>query len=145
MPLMDTLLDRASKVDSASNREVHVHWEPPKSAFDAVKRGIRNRCPNCGIARFFPRFLKPVDTCPVCQKDWTPHRADDFPAYVSILLSGHLVAPIIIALASSDAIPLWATAAILVSLVLLLCIGLLQPAKGAIMALLWRWGVNGAR
>lgn len=141
---MDTLLDRTSSVKAGSGEEEHAHWKPPASIFEAVKRGIRNRCPSCGVARFFPRFLKPIEICPVCQKDWTAHRADDFPAYLSILLTGHLVAPIIIALASSDRLPLWAIAAILVVLVLVLCISLLQPAKGAIMALLWRWGVNGS-
>ncbi len=33
-------------------------------------------------------------TCTVCRQDFTPHRADDGPAYLTILLVGHLMAPL---------------------------------------------------
>lgn len=106
-------------------------------------RGVRNRCPSCGEARLFPRFLKPVETCPVCAQDWSRQQADDFPAYLSILLTGHLTAPVIIVLVSKSGLPTWVIGAILVTMVLALSIALIQPSKGAVMALLWKLGVNG--
>lgn len=115
----------------------------PVTTWQAVLRGIRNRCPRCGNARFFPRFLKPIEVCPTCSQDWSIQRADDFPAYVSIFVTGHLTAPVIIALVSSEALPAWALATLLVTMVLGVSLALLQPAKGAIMALLWKLGVNG--
>ena len=35
------------------------------------------------------------DTCPVCEEDLSHHRADDGPAYLTILVVGHLMAPLI--------------------------------------------------
>lgn len=115
----------------------------PQTTFQAVLRGARNRCPSCGQAQLFRAFLKPIETCPVCAEDWSRQSADDFPAYISILLTGHLSAPVIIALVSETALPTWAIGAIMVTMILALSIALIQPSKGAIMALLWKLGVNG--
>lgn len=123
--------------------ESKLEGHMPVTNWQAVLRGIRNRCPRCGNARFFPRFLKPIEVCPTCSQDWSNQRADDFPAYVSIFVTGHLMAPLIIALVSSDALPVWAVATLLLTMTLGLSLALLQPAKGAIMALLWKLGVNG--
>ena len=70
-------------------------------------------------------------------------QADDFPAYVTILLSGHIMAPIIIALVQETALSLAALAAIIVPLMLALMIVFIQPAKGAIIALQWWFGMHG--
>ncbi len=75
--------------------------------------------------------------------DWTPQRADDFPAYIAILLTGHLLAPVIIALVTTwDISPGW-LAAIILPLASALMLGLLQPAKGVVIALQWWHGLNG--
>jgi uncharacterized protein (DUF983 family) len=115
----------------------------PASGRQSMLRGARSRCPRCNEAKLFTRFLKPVASCPHCRQDWTHQQADDFPAYVSILLTGHIMAPIIIALVQETALSLAALAAIIVPLMLALMIGLLQPAKGAIIALQWWFGMHG--
>ena len=62
----------------------------------AMWRGFRRRCPHCGEGHMFTGFLKVVDRCPVCQETLSGHRADDGPAYLTILIVGHLLAPIMI-------------------------------------------------
>ena len=62
----------------------------------AMWRGFRRRCPQCGDGHMFTGFLKVVDRCPVCQESLSGHRADDGPAYLTILIVGHLLAPILI-------------------------------------------------
>lgn len=62
----------------------------------AMWRGFRKRCPQCGEGHLFEGFLKVVDRCPVCQETLSGHRADDGPAYLTILIVGHLLAPILI-------------------------------------------------
>lgn len=114
----------------------------PASGWEAIFRGARGQCPRCNDAKLFHRFLKPVATCPRCRQDWTHQQADDFPAYVSILLTGHIMAPIIIALIQNTALSLAALVAIIVSSMLALMIGFLQPAKGAIIALQWWFGMH---
>ena len=70
-----------------------AHARLPVSAWAALARGLRGRCPRCGEARLFRRWLKPLASCPACAVDWMPQQADDFPAYISILVTGHLLAP----------------------------------------------------
>lgn len=121
---------------------VQPSWLPPRLSA-ALLRGARGRCPRCDTRGLFPRFLKPAHRCRLCGQDWTLHSADDFPPYVSILLTGHLMAPVIILLAERETLPLWATLAIAMVLAGALLIAFLQPAKGAIIALQWWLGMHG--
>lgn len=54
------------------------------------------------------------------------HQADDFPAYVSIFLTGHLMAPLIIALLRDAQLSVPALMMIILPLAMILMIGLLQ-------------------
>lgn len=40
-------------------------------------------------------YLKVRDTCTVCREELHHHRADDGPAYLTILIVGHLMAPLL--------------------------------------------------
>lgn len=115
----------------------------PAKLAEAMWRGGRGRCPRCEESKLFRAFLKPVDRCSSCGQDWTHHQADDFPAYVSIFLSGHILAPVVTALARDTDLSAGAIAAILIPLVLALTLIFLQPAKGAIIALQWWFGMHG--
>src|SRR3954452_6285833 len=59
-------------------------------------RGVRGRCPRCGRGRLFCAFLKVDDHCSVCRLDLTGHRADDLPAYLVIVIVGHVLVPVIL-------------------------------------------------
>lgn len=115
----------------------------PATGREAILRGLLARCPRCEGAKLFLRFLKPIAHCPHCGQDWTHQQADDFPAYVSILVTGHLMAPLIIALVRDAKLPVPWLLAIILPLALILMIGLLQPAKGAIIGLQWWFGMHG--
>jgi uncharacterized protein (DUF983 family) len=134
------------KVESVPAHEIDGPIAPPvlpSSGVEAIIRGARGACPRCSQAKLFFRFLKPVGQCPHCRQDWTPQQADDFPAYVSILITGHLMAPVIIALVRDAQLPLGGLVAIILPLAIILMIVLLQPAKGAIIALQWWFGMHG--
>lgn len=62
----------------------------------AMRRGFRRRCPRCGAGPLMRGYLKVRDNCAVCGEDLHHHRADDGPAYLTILIVGHLMAPLII-------------------------------------------------
>ena len=106
-------------------------------------RGFRSRCPACGEGHMFRAFLKVADACPKCGEELHHHRADDFPAYVVIFLVGHLMVPLILAAETHFSpsylfhMTVWPTA------VLVLSLALLQPVKGAIVALQWSIGMHG--
>nr|WP_319949256.1 DUF983 domain-containing protein [uncultured Shimia sp.] len=61
----------------------------------ALFKGWRRKCPNCGNGPMLKGYLKVRDSCPVCREDLTPQRADDGPAYLTILIVGHLMAPLL--------------------------------------------------
>jgi uncharacterized protein (DUF983 family) len=102
----------------------------------------RGHCPRCGQARLFARWLKPVDHCPACGQDWRGHRADDFPL-IAILVTGHVMAPVLIALGLETTL----SAPVMMALCLIptagLVLGLLPVAKGAVIALQWWLGLHG--
>ncbi len=62
----------------------------------ALIRGWRRRCPNCGTGPMLKGYLKVRSSCPVCEENLTHARADDGPAYLTILIVGKLMAPILI-------------------------------------------------
>jgi uncharacterized protein (DUF983 family) len=114
----------------------------PVSLAQAVRRGFTMRCPNCGKGHLFRRFLKVVDHCEVCGEDYTPQRADDFPAYLVIIVVGHVIVPALLAVEIAYAPPAWLQLAIWLPLTLFSSLALLQPTKGAIVGLQWQTGMH---
>lgn len=115
----------------------------PATYWQALQRGIACRCPRCGKAKLFAKWLKSVARCPACDQDWSHHRADDFPAYIAILVTGHLLAPIMIALSLDTQLTPLAILALLVPGSVALMLGMLQPTKGAVIATQWWHGLHG--
>ena len=109
----------------------------------AIWRGATGRCPRCGEGALFARFIRPFTHCPECGQDWSFQRADDLPAYLSILITGHLLAPVIILLIAEYEFGPGLAAAIILPLAVIMLIGLLQPAKGVVIALQWWHGMHG--
>ena len=109
----------------------------PHSFPEACARGVRGNCPRCGEARLFRKWLKPVEQCPACRQDWTLQHADDFPAYLSIFLTGHITVPLLVTLVLEYELSTMAAAAIIVPLSAALMLILIQPAKGAVIAAQW--------
>lgn len=76
--------------------------------------------------------------CPACGLSLEPFRADDAPAYFTILVVGHIVIPLVLVTERwFNEPPLWVHALIWLPLSVLLALGLLPRIKGAVIALLW--------
>jgi len=106
-------------------------------------RGLLGRCPACGEGHLFRAFVKVADACEKCGEPFHHHRADDFPAYLTIVLVGHLVVPLAMYVEIAFTPNYWAHAAIWLPMVLVLSLGLLQPLKGLIVAMQWHMGMHG--
>jgi uncharacterized protein (DUF983 family) len=106
-------------------------------------RGMLGRCPACGEGKLFRAFVKVADRCPACGEDLHHHRADDFPAYLTIFLVGHLVVPLAMYVEIAYQPSYWFHTAVWAPLIIILSIGLLQPIKGMIVALQWHMGMHG--
>ncbi|WP_420430602.1 DUF983 domain-containing protein [Hyphobacterium sp.] len=102
----------------------------------ACRRGLSMRCPSCGQAPLYRAYLKPVDRCPNCGADFTAIRADDGPAWLTVLSLGPLMAPLAfwIALSGWPALVTYpALAALIIGAVLLW----LPRMKGVFIAALY--------
>jgi len=106
-------------------------------------RGVRGRCPRCGRGRLFCAFLKVDDRCSVCRLDFTGHRADDLPAYLVIVIVGHVLVPVILWIEVDYAPSLAFQLGVYLPITALASIALLQPVKGAVVALQWSLRMHG--
>jgi uncharacterized protein (DUF983 family) len=91
----------------------------------------------------FARFLKPSAACGACEQPWDLSRADDFPAYIVILLLGHILVPVMIEVNSALAIPLGVQALLWPGLAVVLAGLMIQPVKGAVIAFQWTRRMDG--
>jgi len=114
-----------------------------RNVWTAMKRGFRGRCPRCGQGRLFRAFLKCDGHCPVCDLDFSPHRADDLPAYLVIIIVGHIVVPTALFVETDYSPPVWLQLAIYLPFTLVASLALLQPVKGAVIGLQWALRMGG--
>ena len=124
-------------------------WTPEQAAvakrdvWTALKRGFRCRCPRCGEGKLFRAFLKVDDHCSVCGLDFTPHRADDLPAYLVIVIVGHIVVPAALWIETNYAPAIWLQLLVYLSFTLVASLLLLQPVKGAVVGFQWALRMHG--
>jgi uncharacterized protein (DUF983 family) len=114
-----------------------------RDVWTALKRGFRGRCPRCGEGKLFRAFLKVDDHCSVCELDFTPHRADDLPAYLVIVIVGHIVVPLALFIETNYSPPVGLQLAIYLPLTLVASLALLQPVKGAVVGVQWALRMHG--
>ena len=114
-----------------------------RDVWTSLKRGFRGRCPRCGEGKLFRAYLKVGNNCSVCGLDFTPHRADDLPAYLVIVIVGHLVVPIALMIETDYSPPVWLQLSIYLPLTIILSLLLLQPVKGAVVGLQWALRMHG--
>lgn len=109
----------------------------------AMLRGWRRRCPSCGAGPLLRGYLSVRDACPVCSEAFHHHRADDGPAYLTILIVGHLLAPVmLISFTTWRPEPL-VLAGVLSFGTVALSLYLLPRIKGALIAVQWAKRMHG--
>ena len=112
----------------------HAWPHPPMLV--AIGRGLRGLCPACGQRRMFNGFLRVVPACPNCTAPLGLARADDAPPYLTILIVGHIVVPLLYSVDRMGEPPIWLMTAIFLPLTLILCLVLLRPIKGATVGIM---------
>ncbi|NGM46348.1 DUF983 domain-containing protein [Rhodobacter sp. SGA-6-6] len=88
-------------------------------------------------------YLKVRDTCPVCTQELHHHRADDGPAYLTILIVGHLMAPLILIIYTKLRPDPLTVSVIFSVCCVALSLWLLPRLKGALVALQWSRRMHG--
>ncbi|WP_050528171.1 DUF983 domain-containing protein [Pseudorhodobacter aquimaris] len=117
--------------------------EDDRPVGQALRRGWRCRCPNCGKGAMLQGYLTVRRSCPSCQEELSHHRADDGPAYLTILIVGHLLAPLILwAFVAYRPEPLVLASIFSVGTVAL-SLFLLPRMKGMVVAMQWSRRMHG--
>lgn len=116
---------------------------PERIVWPAMRLGFLGRCPACGKGRLFGHYLKVNDRCDRCLEAFHHHRADDAPAYFTILLVGHIVLPLALYVDSFWAPPLWQMLSLWVALIIVLSLALLPRIKGALVGFQWARRMHG--
>ena len=109
-----------------------------------VSRGLSLRCPNCGKGHLFRSFLKVSDHCELCGTDNTIYPSDDAPPYLTLLVVGHLLVPLIFWMDRALDPALWVQFAIWLPLTTVLTVGALPYMKGVVIGFAWATGVTRA-
>lgn len=93
--------------------------------FRSIGRGLSHRCPACAKGRLFGKYLKVQPNCEACGHELSRYPADDGPAYLTILLIGHLIVgpalffPVVWETSPAVSLPIILSALTLVTLVAL--------------------------
>ncbi len=116
---------------------------PERPVRQSMLRGAMRRCPACGQGHLFRGYLTVRDRCDVCGEDLHHQRADDGPAYLTILLVSHLGAPLLLAV-----FMIWRPSPISLLLgfglgAIILSLALLPVIKGAFVGFQWARRMHG--
>ena len=106
-------------------------------------RGFRKTWPQCGVGALLEGYLKPQSSCAACNEDFRHISADDGPAWLTLLIVGHAVVPLMLIFGRNDMFPMWLAILILAMVTLVGVCFVLPRAKGVFIALIWLTGATG--
>lgn len=109
----------------------------------ALLKGATRRCPRCGEAPLFDGYLAVRESCDACGQEFHHHRADDMPPWMTILIVGHIVVPLMLTAATSWDWPDWLHMTFWPALVVVLSLAILPLAKGFVIGLQWALKMHG--
>ena len=110
----------------------------------ALRRGFGCHCPNCGKGKLYRAYLKVVDRCEVCGEELFHQRADDAPAYFTIVIVGHfIIAGVLASETVAPNSPFWVPALFWSALALASSLWMLPRVKGALIGLQWANRMHG--
>lgn len=109
----------------------------------ALIRGFKRTCPRCGKGNLFKGYLAVSNACSSCGLDLTPQRADDGPAYLTIVVVGHLLIPLLVPAYKAWDLQPAAMATVFSALAVVLSLIFLPRIKGALIGFQWAKYMHG--
>jgi uncharacterized protein (DUF983 family) len=116
---------------------------PRRPLWSAITNGLRGKCPHCGEGQLFRGFLKVVDRCDRCHEELYHHRADDLPAYLVVVVVGHILVGAFMGVEAATNLSTWQHLAIWIPLTIISALALLRPVKGGVVGLQWALYMHG--
>ncbi len=103
-----------------------------------ISTGMAGRCPRCGDGKLFAGFVDVAKSCNACGLDFGFADSGDGPAVLVSLFGGFVVLGLALAVEIAYQPPIWVHMVIFLPLTLIVCLGMLRPLKGALIALQYR-------
>jgi uncharacterized protein (DUF983 family) len=103
-----------------------------------IVTGLLGRCPRCRRGKMFSGFLTPAPACKACGLNFGFADAGDGPAVFVMLFGGFLVVGAALWTEVVYEPPFWVYLVVFLPLTLIVCVGLLRPLKGLLIALQYR-------
>lgn len=97
--------------------------------------GLAGRCPRCGEGHMFKGFIEIAERCDVCDLDLKFADAGDGPAVFVSLFAGFIVLGAALWVEFTFEPPFWVHILVFGPFTLLVCMGILRPLKGLLVAL----------
>lgn len=113
-----------------------MRYDGPQA--DATSAGLSGRCPRCGEGKLFNGFLTLAPRCSNCDLDYKFADSGDGPAVFVILIAGFIIVGLLLWTEINYEPPFWVHLVIFLPLTLVVCLGMLRPLKGVMIALQYR-------
>lgn len=104
---------------------------PPVSTLSA---GLRCRCPRCGRGPLLKGYLTIRESCPECGLDYGFADPADGPAFFAMSAVGVVGMMAFMAFEFTLRPPIWVHAVVTLPILTLMCLGVLRPFKGWLVA-----------
>lgn len=109
----------------------------------AMFRGFLCKCPSCGEGGIYDGLLTVKPACNVCDEDLSHEKADDFPAYLNVLIVGHIVVGFAMAMIKYNYFDIWTITFLTAFICVLVSLALMRPIKGLVIGSQWALGMHG--
>lgn len=112
--------------------------DPDYPPIPPISAGLAGRCPRCGQGHIFKGFLSVAPRCEVCGLDLSFADSGDGPAVFVMLIAGFIVLGAALWIEFTFSPPIWVHIVVTLPIVLIVCLGMLRPLKGVMIALQYR-------
>ena len=109
-----------------------------QAASSPLATGLTGHCPRCGRGRLFNGFLAVAPRCEACGLDLSLQDSGDGPVALIVLLVGFIVVIAALVVEVRYGWPVWLHLLVWLPLSALLCLVLMRPFKGILIALQYK-------
>lgn len=103
-----------------------------------IATGLAGRCPRCGEGHLFNGFLNTASRCESCGLDYGFADSGDGPAIFVIFAAGFIIIALFALVELTIHPPMFMHLMLWLPLTVILCLALLRPFKGVMIALQYR-------
>ena len=111
---------------------------PTPAAPSPYVTGLLGRCPRCGKGKLFSGLINLAPRCTACDLDFAFADTGDGPAVFVTLFAGFFVLGAALWTELVYEPPFWVHLVVFLPLTAIVCVGLLRPVKGLLVALQYR-------